>query len=118
MLVLAALMLLCSCGRERDETARALTGGNPERGRIVMRYYGCGSCHTIPGVTGATALVGPSLEGIASRVYVAGMVKNTPENMIAWIRNPHHINPRTAMPEMGVSALDARDIAGYLYTLE
>jgi cytochrome c2 len=100
------------------EMAADLTGGDPEHGRSVIRSYGCGSCHTIPGVTGADALVAPSLDGFANRMFVGGVVKNTPENLIRWIESPRHIDPRTAMPEMGVSERDARDIAGYLYTLQ
>jgi cytochrome c2 len=37
--------------------------------------------------------------------------------MITWLRSPQHFEPATAMPQMGVSEADARDIAAYLYTL-
>ena len=37
--------------------------------------------------------------------------------MIRWIENPPAIDPKTAMPNMGVTVRDARDIAAYLYTL-
>lgn len=37
--------------------------------------------------------------------------------MIRWIENPSAIDPKTAMPNMGVTVRDARDIAAYLYTL-
>jgi mono/diheme cytochrome c family protein len=30
---------------------------------------------------------------------------------------PHEIEPRTAMPEMGVTDEDSKDVAAYLYTL-
>jgi cytochrome c2 len=82
-----------------------------------MRAYGCGACHTIPGVRGAKAVVGPSLSGIASRSYVAGVVANTPENLVAWIQNPQAIDDKTAMPNLRVGPRDAADIAAYLYTL-
>jgi ABC-type amino acid transport substrate-binding protein len=38
----------------------------------VMRYYGCGDCHTIPGVTGARGRVGPTLEKFGERAIIAG----------------------------------------------
>ena len=99
------------------DDARLLTGGDPTRGRALLRPYGCASCHTIPGVVGADGLVGPPLAGIANRVYVGGVVTNTPQNLIRWILNPKAIDPMTAMPSVGVTEDQARDIAAYLYTL-
>jgi cytochrome c1 len=55
---------------------------------------------------------------IASRVYIAGVLPNTPENMIRWILNPQTVDPLTAMPNVGLTAAAARDIASYLYTLK
>jgi mono/diheme cytochrome c family protein len=82
-----------------------------------MQEYGCVSCHTIPGVPGGTGRVGPPLVAMADRAYVAGVLPNTPESLIRWIRYPTEVNPRTAMPEMGVTEQDARDIAAYLHGL-
>jgi cytochrome c1 len=48
---------------------------------------------------------------------VAGEVPNTPRFMVRWIENPQAIEPGTAMPNLGVSDAQARDIAAYLYTL-
>ena len=97
--------------------ANALTGGDADRGKVAIRKYGCGSCHSIPGIPGATATVGPNLSGIGSRSYVAGVISNSPENMMRWIINPQAVDDKTAMPKLGVTAHDARDIAAYLYTL-
>ena len=99
------------------ERAIALTGGDPGRGGEAVLRYGCGSCHTIPGVRGARGPVGPPLTGIANRVYLAGVLYNTPENMMLWVRAPRSVDPLTAMPDMGVSEADGRDIAAFLYTL-
>jgi cytochrome c1 len=55
---------------------------------------------------------------MASRAYVAGMLPNTPDNMREWIMHPQRIKPKNAMPEVGLSESDARDITAYLYTLE
>jgi len=71
----------------------------------------------VPGVREARGLVGPPLTNIASRVYLAGRVANTPANMQLWIQRPHAIDDKTAMPETGVTDSDARDLAAYLYTL-
>jgi cytochrome c2 len=94
-----------------------VAGGDDSRGREVLYRYGCGSCHAIPGVMGARGQVGPPLEGIARRAYLGGVLPNTPENMMAWIRHPQKVQPRTAMPDLGVSETDARDMAAYLYRL-
>lgn len=96
----------------------ALAGGDPAQGKAAIRKYGCGTCHTISGVRAANGLVGPPLAGIGNRVYVAGVLPNTPDNLIRWIRFPQHVDPLTAMPELGVTEADARNIASYLYTLK
>ncbi|HEX6533162.1 MAG TPA: c-type cytochrome [Gemmatimonadaceae bacterium] len=115
----ALIALLAGCDRDghwRD--ARLATGGDPAHGRAAMLHYGCGACHTIPGVPGASSKVGPNLSGIASRMYIAGVLPNTPSNMMRWIEDPQGVDHLTAMPEMGVTPRDARDMASYLYALK
>lgn len=119
--ILLALVALaaaaCIDQQKRYDEARALTGGEPERGIAAIGQYGCGSCHDIPGIRGARGTIGPPLEGIASRSYLAGRLPNSPANMAHWIRQPQHVEPGTAMPDMGITETDARDITAYLYTL-
>lgn len=119
-LVLLALMLsLGSCG-DRDavrQDAVTLTGGDPDKGLSAIGRYGCGSCHDIPGIRSARGAVGPPLGGIAARTYLAGRLPNSPANMMRWIQHPQHVARGTAMPEMGVTEGDARDITAFLYTL-
>lgn len=114
--------MLCALAAGCDGAAKAraarLTGGDPEHGRALLRRYGCQSCHTIPGVRGANGLVGPPLSRIASRMYIAGHLPNTPENLMRWIQHPRQVSEDTAMPDTGVTDEDARHIAAYLYTLE
>lgn len=113
------VLLLAACGRgEVERSAMQITrGGVPARGERAIEKYGCGSCHAIPGINGANSLVAPPLEHIASRMYLAGHLPNTPENLMRWIQHPQQIDPKTVMPDMGVSSAEARDIAAYLYTL-
>lgn len=92
-------------------------GGDPARGRLIARANGCGGCHDIPGVEGARGAIGPSLEAFGGRRYIAGRLNNEPRNLIVWLRDPHSIDPQTAMPDVGLSEHQARDIAAYLYTL-
>ena len=99
-------------------SAAQMTGGNPDSGKTKVSSYGCGACHTIPGVAGAHGNVGPSLKQIGSRSYIAGVMKNTPQNLLQWIQDPPSVDPKTAMPHLRVSEGDARDIAAFLYTLQ
>ncbi|HKG21319.1 MAG TPA: cytochrome C [Blastocatellia bacterium] len=119
--IAAAILFLstfyAACNGDVEREASMLTGGDPVKGRTAIRTYGCDSCHTIPGVRGATSLVGPPLNRMADRGYIGGVLPNTPENMIRWIQDPQGVDHLTAMPNVGVTDSDARDIAGYLYTL-
>lgn len=91
--------------------------GDALAGRQALQQYMCVTCHVIPDVVGASHHVGPSLAGIATRPYIAGVLSNTPENMRRWLMAPTTIKPGTAMPDLGVSEQDARDITTFLNTL-
>lgn len=95
-----------------------VTGGEPQQGRQMLVKYGCGSCHTVRGLATATGRVGPVLNGLREQGYIAGKLPNTPENLIRWIQHPQEVDPGNAMPDLGVSERDARDIASYLYSVE
>lgn len=102
---------------QRSREAQALTGGVPDRGARAIRAYGCSGCHTVPGIPGATGLVGPPLAGVAGRVYLAGRLTHTPDNLVRWIMTPQDVDSLTAMPNLGVTLQEARDIAAYLYSM-
>ena len=119
IILLTTALHSTGCDDADARSASALTGGgDPKRGALAIAAHGCSSCHTIPGVRGADGLVGPPLTAMAERAYVGGVVKNTPQNLIRWIQDPPAVDPLTAMPKLGVSESDARDIASYLYTLK
>jgi cytochrome c len=118
--VLALPLMLGAAGCQGGNAVRpyiVATGGDAVQGRQLIRSYGCGACHTIPGVQGAHGLVGPPLTGLGERTIVAGQLPNSTDNLIRWIQHPRTIEPKTAMPDLGVTSQDARDIAAYLYTL-
>ena len=100
-----------------NEGAFVVPGGDADRGKTAIAMYGCGSCHTIPGIRTAKGTVGPPLFFWSKRTYIAGQVPNKPDFLIRWIEAPQTIEPGTAMPNLGVSEGTARDIAAYLYTL-
>lgn len=88
-----------------------------ERGRQALHQYACSACHRIPGITGSSVHVGPPLQGMGQRTLIAGTLPNTPQNLARWLMHTQQIKPGTAMPQLGVSARDAQDMAAYLSTL-
>jgi len=93
-------------------------GASADRGSRLIEQVGCGSCHLVPGIGSAVGLVGPPLDHMANRIFIAGLLRNTPENMVTWLMNPQKIVPNNAMPDMGLTEKQARDITAYLYTLK
>ncbi len=91
-------------------------GGDPDRGRELVGSYGCGSCHTIPGIDSTDKYIGPPLADFAERRYIAGDEPNRPDVLIRWIEHPQRVEPGTVMPDLGVSRAEARDIAAFLYS--
>ena len=52
------------------------------RGAELIVANGCATCHSIPGIDGARGNVGPPLDHVGARVFIAGMLRNTPDNMV------------------------------------
>ncbi len=113
---MAAAAVLAGCNSAEKPVTSTL--GNPELGKQAIEKYGCGSCHTIPGVKEADSLVGPPLTHFRERSFIAGQLENNEENLARWIRDPQAVEPGTAMPNLGVSPEDAENIAAYLSTLK
>jgi cytochrome c2 len=111
----AFLILLAACNRS-DEGESGI--GNPKVGKIVIARQACGSCHEIPGVENSDGLVGPPLAHFASRTIIAGLLPNTPAALETWLRLPQSVVPGNAMPDMGLTEKQARDVTAYLYTLQ
>jgi cytochrome c1 len=98
-----------------DKSDAAESGAR--RGATLIGKYGCGGCHTIPGIAQANGVVGPPLTMMGRRTYIAGMLRNTSDNMAAWVRAPQSIVPGNVMPNMSIGGRDAQDIAAYLESL-
>jgi len=111
----AALAGLTACSASTSRLPPPqISQGDPARGARLIASYGCGSCHTIAGVEGADGRVGPPLTGIGGRMYIAGRLPVSAENLQRWIRGPQAVDPGNAMPDLGVTADDARHIAAFL----
>jgi cytochrome c2 len=113
----ALALLVASTSPAAGEPAWSVAGADPGRGAHLIAHLGCGGCHVVPGVRGAVGDVGPPLERFGERGYIAGMLRNTPSNLVRWLRDPQGVVPGNAMPNMDITEDDARDIASYLYTL-
>jgi cytochrome c1 len=116
----ASLLLALAAGGCAPKAAApqwADFGGDPRRGEVLIVRAGCGSCHVIPGVQSADGLVGPPLTHFSQRTMVAGLLPNTPQGLVNWLRHPQAIVPGNGMPDVGLSDAEARDIAAYLYTI-
>lgn len=118
MLVLGMPLILEGCNEGKATRPYTVaTGGNPQHGKQLIQSYGCGACHMVPGIRGARGLVGPPLFYLGQRTMIAGQLPNSPSNLARWIQHPRTVEPKTAMPDLGLTEDQAYDIAAYLYTL-
>ncbi|MDB5502436.1 MAG: putative cytochrome c class protein, partial [Tardiphaga sp.] len=79
--------------QQNDAVALAITGGDASRAPPLLRRYGCGGCHTIPGIPGGDGQVGAPLQNMRNRVYVGGVLPNNADNLVKWIVSPTTFNP-------------------------
>ncbi|HEY1781067.1 MAG TPA: c-type cytochrome [Roseiarcus sp.] len=100
-----------------QESVAPLAPGSPAHGAELIAAKGCGACHMIPGITGADGLVGPPLTLMGRRIFVAGLLRNTPQNLAAWVLEPQRYVPGNAMPSTGLTESEALDVAAYLETI-
>lgn len=107
MRIAALVAVLAGPALGQDDAAAA---------RAAIAEHGCGTCHVIPGIPGADGLTGPPLTRMHSQPYIAGVVPNEADLLAAFIMDPQAIDPRSAMPDLGVSGADAARIAAYLRT--
>ena len=108
--LLCGMLLLAGCDRSP-------TGADTARGRALLAQYQCGRCHVIPDVPAATGTSAPALTAWGRRSYIAGQLQNEPQNLQRWLRSPRSVVPGAAMPDLGVSEADARDMAAHLMGL-
>lgn len=111
-----ALALLVGC-QQTEEAAFRIPGTDVARGRALVGATGCGSCHVIPDVARAHGMVGPPLTNFGRRAYIAGQLPNEPDQLVRWLLDPPAVDSATAMPRVGFTVQQARDVAAYLYTL-
>ena len=95
----------------------AQIAGSPQEGQTIIEQFRCGTCHMIPGIPKANGVFGPPLNEMSRRTFIAGEFPNTPQNLAHWVQAPTSMKPKTAMPDLGLTTDQAKDVAAYLQTL-
>ena len=102
----------------QKEPAVAPTEPLASEGATAFLSTGCIACHRIAG-TPAQSPVGPDLTHVGSRMHLAsGILKNTPENMARWIRDPQSVKPGAKMVKLPVTDEQVKAIVAYLQGLK
>lgn len=97
--------------------ARAPQTAAQQRGLAVVEYR-CGLCHEVRG-THAGASAAPDLTHLMSRrTIAAGLLPNTPGNLVGWIQNPQDIKPGNLMPNQYLPGDQLSDVQAYLESLQ
>jgi cytochrome c1 len=105
-----------------DQAAVGLTpapglAGDPANGRRLFLAAGCGGCHTLRGLAGASGVAGPNVTNVVLRPTLAGpSIAMTPDTLTAWLLDPATLEPNSTMPAVGLSQQEARDITAFLYS--
>lgn len=75
------------------------------QGRAVFTTRSCNACHTGPGDTPGGTDAGPDLAHLRLRATLgAGVLANTPANLVRWIVDPDAIKPGVLMPQVHLTS--------------
>jgi cytochrome c oxidase subunit 2 len=89
----------------------------PAEGATLFEGATCAGCHAIRG-TQADGTIGPDLTDFGTRGWIgAKAVRNTPENLLRWIRDPGSIKPGVLMPPSPLPEPELRALVAYLESL-
>jgi cytochrome c oxidase subunit 2 len=101
----------------RQKAAPAEPSGLAAEGKAIFTKSACVGCHTIAGVSAGA--LGPNLSHFGGRTMLAaGMWPNTPDNVVAWVRDPQRLKPGAKMPDLGLTDEQAKAVAAYLTDLK
>lgn len=107
---------------EQRQLQAAPTPANAQmiNGAKLFEQLTCVNCHQIRGPSeGPIPKAGPDLTHVASRqTLAAGKVKNTPEELARWIREPQKFKPGNLMPDMQLTEAQTEDLIAYLQSLK
>lgn len=115
--VVIALVLAVAACKQPPASRHVPEPDAAARGLAAIERAGCGACHEIPGLFWPKGRTGPSLIGFDDIGPIAGALPNTPENLVAFVRDAPRAKPGSSMPAMPLTEDEARDVAAYLYGL-
>jgi cytochrome c oxidase subunit II len=100
------------------EQALAISEPDVANGKRIFERTACINCHTVKGTAG-TGRFGPDLTHLMTRDTLgSGVIKNTPENLRAWIKDPSQFKPGVLMPAMNLNDDDLDQLVAYVSTLK
>jgi cytochrome c oxidase subunit 2 len=95
--------------------AAAPQGPEYAAGEKLFMTKGCMGCHSLQAVNAPKGLIGPNLANVGARSHIAaGWLANTDENLERWIREPQSVKKGVLMPNLGVTAEEAKALRAYL----
>ena len=103
---------------QRAPVAAPAAGTAAEEGVTVYNQRGCGSCHTVAGVS--DGVIGPDLTHFATRTTFAGsMFENNDANLRKWLSDPQGVKPGNKMliPGGRLSPDEVTKLIAYLNSL-
>lgn len=104
--------------RQQENPATVPTTDSAQRGLKLFQTMTCINCHSIDGVSIA-ANAAPNLTHLADRTVLgAGVLSNTPTNLLRWLKDPQAIKPGCFMPNLKLTDAQADELADYLKTLK
>ncbi|MGK0362709.1 MAG: cytochrome c2, partial [Bradymonadia bacterium] len=116
-----AAYLAPACITPAPTTAAPATG-DPARGKARYEALGCATCHRFytrdrPTSAPLTAPITPA--NMARGLLLAPELSHTRarfrrDALVAWLQHSPKLKPDTAMPDFGLTAQDARDIAAWI----
>ena len=103
---------------QRAASVKAAAGTPAEEGALAFAQKGCGTCHTVEGVS--EGIIGPNLTHFATRTSFAGSIfANNDANLRKWLRDPQGEKPGNKMiiPGAPLTPDEITKLIAYLNTL-
>jgi len=103
---------------QRAASVKAAAGTPAEEGALAFAQKGCGTCHTVEGVS--EGIIGPNLSHFATRTSFAGSIfANNDANLRKWLRDPQGEKPGNKMiiPGAPLTPDEITKLIAYLNTL-
>lgn len=103
---------------DQAKPAAQPTGAAAIAGGKLIQMIACGGCHAIRG-TPMKGTFGPDLTHFGSRSGIAAYtLTNTPQNLLAWLKDPQAIKPESTMPTTPLPLREQQQLVAYLEELK